>query len=168
MSGNCLEIYGSRALVNWPLYRGDVEGVEDGEDVRRYFAARGRVRPPAGLAPGADPGGGTSGSRPVLPTDIGAYVRDLAGANLERLSQLHGSEGRAMLMSDRLHDLRGTPLEHTIASALAAEGYVSPSIEEELAAEALDRPERHAQPRRPRRSLHARACRPSTTSSSTR
>lgn len=140
MSGNCAEAYGSQALVSWPLFRGDVEGIEDGEDVRRYFAARGRVRPPAGFAPGADPGGGTAGSRPVLPTDISAYVRETVAANLDRLSELHGAEGRAMLMSDRLHDLRGSATERTIASALAAEGFVSPSIEEELAAEALDAP----------------------------
>ena len=140
MSGNCLETVGTQALIYWPLLRGEVEGIEDGEEVRSFFESRGRVRPPTGFSPGADPGATTGGPRPTLPTDVNTFIREEMAENIERLSALRGAEGRAMLHSDRLHNLHGTSIERRLAEAMAAEGYVSPSLEEEAAAAALDAP----------------------------
>jgi hypothetical protein len=141
MAGLGLDNLGTAPLAYWPLLRGESsELLESGEDIRAYFDALGHVRPATGIAPGADPGVEGGGSRPVLPTDLTALFRDDIEPRLERLSALHGAEGRAALYSDRLHNLSGTPLETRLAEAMAAEGFATPTATETLAASALDSP----------------------------
>jgi hypothetical protein len=141
MAGQCLDTFSTAPLIYWPLLRGESSDlIEDGEDVRAYFDAMGRVRPPTGVAPGADPGTSLEGERPVLPTDAAAWLEELMGDREDVLSRLHGAEGRAALYSDRMHNAHNTPLETRLASAMAAEGFPARTPTESMAAAAMDSP----------------------------
>lgn len=143
MGGQCLDNFGVQPLEWWPILRGEqtTDDIVNGDEVRRYFAALGTVHGPTGIAPGADAGFTPSDpTRPALPADIHSFFLDQVAANLDGARALHGSEGRAMLFSDRLGRLSGTEFERRYAEAAATEGFPTQSPVEVMAATALDGP----------------------------
>ncbi len=143
MGGQCLDNFGVQPLEWWPILRGEVptDDILSGDEVRRYFAAIGSTIGPTGIAPAADPGfDPPDPSRPALPVDMHSFFMDQIAANLPGARQLHGSEGRAMLFSDRMGRVAGTELERRFAEASASEGFPAPTEVERMAATALDGP----------------------------
>ncbi len=144
MGGQCLDNFGVQPLVYWPILRGDepTDDLISGDEVRRYFAALGHVQGPVGIAPGAEPGFDvTDVSRPSLPSDLHAFFRDQIEEHLDDVRGLHGAEGRAQILSDRMGNVRLTPegrqLEQRYAAASASEGFPSTTTVEAMAATAL-------------------------------
>lgn len=145
MGGQCLDNFGVQALVYWPILRGDepTDDLVSGDELRRYFAALGNVQDPVGIAPGAEPGFDvTDLSRPSLPTDLHAFFRDQIEGRLDEVRDLHGAEGRAQLLGDRMGRMQlsaeGRELERRYAAASASEGFPSATTVESMAATALD------------------------------
>ncbi|GAB4205893.1 MAG: hypothetical protein OHK0013_22090 [Sandaracinaceae bacterium] len=147
MGGQCLDNFGIQPLVYWPILRGEqpADDLLSGDDIRRYFENLGNVQPPVGIAPGGGAGYDPSDpSRPALPVDLGAHFRDHIERLRDQLISLRGPEGRAQLLSDRLHTLdrdpRGRELMRRLGAAVASEGFPAPNALEQLAASAMDAP----------------------------
>jgi len=142
MGGQCQDTFsGAGPLELWPILRGEQpnDDLINGEDIRRYFAALGTVHGPVGIAPGADPTFGfTDNSRPALPVDLHSFFLDQISANLADASRLGGSEGRSLTFSNRMYRAAGTQLERRFASAAQSEGFPVPTVQEQLAANAID------------------------------
>jgi hypothetical protein len=144
MGGQCLDNFGVQPLVYWPILRGD-EPTDDlitGDEVRRYFEALGNVQNPVGIAPSADPGFDVADlSRPSLPSDLHAFFRDQIEEHLPDVRALHGAEGRAQLLGDRMGRMQLTPegqaFERRYAEASASEGFPALTETEAMAASAL-------------------------------
>lgn len=144
MGGQCLDNFGVQPLEWWPILRGEpgVDDIVSGDEVRRYFAALGSVHEPTGVAPGADPGfAPVDPSRPALPADLHSFFLDNVAAHLDGARQLHGSEGRAMLFSDRLGRMEGSQIERRYAEAALGEGFPAPTAVDTAAASHLGVPE---------------------------
>lgn len=127
MGGLCLDQVSQIALNIWPILRGEepADPLFEGEEIRDYFEALGRVRSPVGIAPGTVAGGGTSGPRPAIPTDLRGHFEDIIATHADRVRDLHGPEARAHLLSTRLSQVAGTSLEHRIVDGIAAENYAA-------------------------------------------
>jgi hypothetical protein len=145
MGGQCLDNFGVQPLVYWPILRGDepTDDLVSGDEVRRYFEALGNVRDPVGIAPGAEPGFDVvDSSRPSLPSDLHAFFRDQIEEHLPEVRSLHGAEGRAQLLGDRMGRVELTPegrqFERRWAAASSSEGFPAPTQVEQMAATALD------------------------------
>lgn len=130
IAAESIESVGTIASQFFPVLRGEVPEDEyfDGEHVRGYFARLGRVEHPVSLAPsGTDGYSVADPSRP--PTSIADSTTPDAFAALaerfqERLPQverLRGQEGRAAILSDRLHELAQSPLAARVRATLGAD-----------------------------------------------
>jgi hypothetical protein len=147
MGGQCLDNFGVQPLVYWPILRGEApsDDLISGDEIRRYFENVGNVHPPRGIAPGTTAGYGVSDpSRPALPSDLTATFRDMLEDRRGEIEMLHGTEGRARVLSDRMQSVTRTPegreLARRYASAVASEGFPTPNTVESLAAAAMDAP----------------------------
>ncbi len=124
MAGTSVESVGSRA-VNWfPVLRcqgpeGCAEGEEgadeayfQGEALRDYQEARGRVEHPIAVAAAGEDGYTPAGEeRPGLRADALEEINERADQMAEYASHLHGTEGQTNILQERLQNLRGTPAE---------------------------------------------------------
>lgn len=129
IAAESIESVGTQASQFFPVLRGEVP--EDhyftGENLRDYYARLGRVEHPVALAPSG--GDGYSVADPTRPPDSHAddpaqnqdVFKELAARmreNAPRFDQLRGQDGRAAILSDRLHDLAKSPLATRLGAAL--------------------------------------------------
>jgi hypothetical protein len=94
-----------------------------GENLRGYFSRLGRTERPQGLAAsGSDGFSLDDTSRPALPVDVNGALRSAMARSRDRIDSLHGHEGRAQILSDRLRRLAGTPIERKLMGSLGVDG----------------------------------------------
>ncbi len=127
VGGLCLDTVANSALDLWPVLRGEVpeDTLYTGENIRGYFARLGNVHVPVGFAPAIDGAeyAPDDTRRPSLPTDLNAMINTRFEQLAPRFEQLRATqEGRAMIRSDRMHLLEGTPTESRLVEAVAQEG----------------------------------------------
>ncbi len=97
-----------------------------GENLREYFSNLGRTEHPAGLAAsGSDGFSVDDTSRPALPVNVNAALRQVVDRAEDRIERLRGSEGRAQILSDRMRRLEGTSIERNLMGSLGVDGYES-------------------------------------------
>lgn len=124
MSGECLESIGTTASQYFPVLRGETDEEEyfQAEHIRGYFDRIGRTQHPSLTAVSGTDGYSTNdNSRPGLPLLPADIIKNLK-PKFDAAKVLRGSEGRAMLMSDRLQQLQGTDLEQRFVAALGSGG----------------------------------------------
>lgn len=131
MGATSVEAVGSRA-VNWfPVLRcqgpnGCAEGEEgadvayfNGEDLRDYQEAKGRVEHPVAVAAAGEDGYTPAGEeRPGLRADALEEVAARADEMAAYASQLQGAEGRTNIFQERLKNLKGTAIEERLMKAM--------------------------------------------------
>ncbi|MEM9190615.1 MAG: hypothetical protein AAGF12_15625 [Myxococcota bacterium] len=129
MAAESIEGIGTTVLDFFPVLREEGTANDEyaqGENLRSYFAATGNVRSPISVvANSAADGISNPGGRPdELPADLASYARDIFdNAVRERqIHRLHGTEGRAQILSDRLHSVAGTTLENRLLSGFGQNG----------------------------------------------
>ncbi len=134
MGGLCEDRIATNALDLWPVLRGEVDEstLFTGENVRGYYERLGNVHVPVGLAPAINGAEYTPGDlgRPTglasrgMSTRLNEHLNDMFREMAPRFESLRaGNEGRAQIMSDRLHNLAGTQIERRLVGAMAAEGF---------------------------------------------
>jgi len=131
-----IEEMATRALEYFPVLRcahpelgcdpGDEAAAErylSGENLRGYFSRLGRTQHPQGLAASGSDGFSTDDtSRPALPVDVNATLRTAMERVQGRVDRLHGQEGRAQILSDRMRRLAGTSIEQKLMGSLGVNG----------------------------------------------
>ena len=136
IAANHVERMATTALEFFPVLRcaspelgcepGDEAAAErylSGENLRGYFSRLGRVEHPQGLASsGADGFTIEDTSRPALPVQVNDALRSAMDQAQSRIEPLHGQDGRAQILSDRMRRLAGTPIEQKLMASLGANG----------------------------------------------
>lgn len=135
MAATSIESVATQALEFFPVLRCDgPEGCVDGEEgapekyfggdnLRQYFANRGRVQSPVAVtASGTDGYSVDDSSRPGFPVDLTTFVKEQLQAKSQKVERLRGVEGRAGLLIDRMKGLAGTPLEASFVDSLGVDG----------------------------------------------
>jgi hypothetical protein len=135
MAATSIESVATQALEFFPVLRcegpnGCAEGEEgaaekyfEGDNLRQYFANRGRVQSPVAVAVSGTDGYSTGDqTRPGIPADTHAFAKAQLEMKAAKLETLRGIEGRAQIMSDRMKNLAGTPLEEAFVSSLGVGG----------------------------------------------
>jgi hypothetical protein len=136
-SAGSVEANATRAIDFFPVLRcaneelgcepGDEAAAErylTGENLRGYFSNLGRTEHPAGLAAsGSDGFSIDDTTRPALPVDVNGTLRNAMARAEDRIDSLHGQEGRAQILSDRMRRLAGTSIERKLMGSLGFDGY---------------------------------------------
>ena len=92
-------------------------------DVRLASDRLGRTEHPVALAPGGDDGYTVDDpSRPAIPANLNAHLLEHIAGRMEHIEPLRGSDGRAMLMTDRMRLLAGTDIERRLVGSLGPDG----------------------------------------------
>jgi hypothetical protein len=131
-----IEEMATRALQYFPVLRcahpelgcepGDEAAADQylsGENLRGYFSRLGRTQHPQGLAASGSDGFSTDDtSRPALPVNVNATLRTAMERVQGRVDRLHGQEGRAQVLSDRMRRLAGTSIEQKLMGSLGVNG----------------------------------------------
>ena len=131
-----IEAMATQALEFFPVLRcadpelgceaGDETAVEQyfsGENLRGYFSRLGRTEHPQGLAAsGSDGFSVDDSSRPALPVDVNGTLHAAMERAQDRVERLHGQEGRAQILSDRMRRLAGTSIERKLMGSLGVGG----------------------------------------------
>jgi hypothetical protein len=136
LAATSIEAMATRALEYFPVLRcahpslgcepGDEAAAEQylsGENLRGYFSRLGRTEHPQGLAAsGSDGFSIDDTSRPALPVGLNATLRAVMERAEDRIDRLHGQEGRAQILSDRMRRLAGTSIEQKLMGSLGVNG----------------------------------------------
>jgi hypothetical protein len=115
------------AIDFFPVLRGEPGAAEryfEGEVTRDYFANLGRVERPVSYAPsGTDGYSIDDTSRPGMPVPTTERLRGIFESRLEDFQRLAPTpEGRANILSDRMHNLAGTPHESRLLESMGPDG----------------------------------------------
>ncbi|RLB50782.1 MAG: hypothetical protein DRJ42_18155 [Deltaproteobacteria bacterium] len=115
------------AIDFFPVLRGEPGAADryfEGEITREYFDAVGRVERPVTYAPtGTDAYSIDDTGRPGLPTPTNERLRALFEDNLGDIERFApNAEGRLNVLSDRMRNLAGTPIETRLMESLGATG----------------------------------------------
>ena len=97
-----------------------------GDTMRAYYSRLGNTELPIRIAPSGSDGIGTDdGSRPGFELAVGSARREAFMETIHRalpkIEELHGTQGRAQIYSDRMRNLEGTEIESRLMGALGQE-----------------------------------------------
>ena len=124
MAGESIESVATTASHYFPVLRGETpeDAYFSGEYVRGFFNRLGQTETPAAIAnSGTDGYSNPDGTRPAMPLDLHDAIVERFASLAPRLEQLRGTEGRAMIRSDRMRALAGTDIERRFAAAMGLE-----------------------------------------------
>lgn len=114
LAAESMEHYATTATDFFPVLRDEAsaDAYFNGENIRTYFSNLGRTERPASLSTAGGSGTTTDDpSRPGLPINFTNLFHRRMDMVQERVENLHGAEGRAMIFSDRQRQLAGTSIE---------------------------------------------------------
>src|SRR5262249_29381293 len=98
-----------------------------GENLRGYFDRLGRTEHPVGIAASGEDGYSvddhTRPAAPSIPANLHSYLLQRMEQVTARAQSLQGNDGRAQIMSDRMHDIADTSMETKMVTALGPHGY---------------------------------------------
>ncbi len=115
------------AIDYFPVLRGEPGAADryfEGEITRDYFANLGKVERPVSYAPsGSDGYSIDDPTRPGMPVMTGERLQHLFEDRIEDFQRLAPTpEGRANILSDRMHTLAGTPQETHLLESMGPDG----------------------------------------------
>src|SRR5262249_16942503 len=124
LAAESVESVSTTASHFFPVLRGEVteESWFGSSELRGYFSRAGRTElPPALAASGRDGYSVSDPTRPGMPADIHSMVLAAVEHSSPRVADLHGMDGRALIMSDRMRHMAGSQQETNIIGQIGEE-----------------------------------------------